>query len=76
MRNKFVLFFTLCILICVFIQIGYSQQTTRTKTKPPRGAISAKPDTIKLGDKIELKWLVKGAEHIEIEPGIGRVDST
>jgi len=43
---------------------------------PPRGAIVARPEEVKLGEPIELKWLVRGASYIEIEPGIGRVDSS
>ncbi len=45
------------------------------KPIPPRGAFVLKPDTIKLGESTELKWLVRDATLIEIEPGIGRVDS-
>lgn len=45
------------------------------KPVPPRGAFVLKPDTIRLGDSTELKWLVRDATLIEIEPGIGRVDS-
>ncbi len=46
------------------------------KPLPPRGAFVLNPDTIKLGQSTELKWLVRDATLIEIEPGIGRVDST
>jgi len=46
------------------------------KPVPPRGAFVLKPDTIKLGESTELKWLVKHATMIEISPDIGRVDSS
>ena len=46
-----------------------------TKPLPPRGAFVLKPDSIRLGDSTELTWLVRDATLIEIEPGIGRVDS-
>jgi len=46
------------------------------KPVPPRGAFVLKPDTIKLGESTELKWLVKNATMVEIVPDIGRVDSS
>jgi outer membrane protein OmpA-like peptidoglycan-associated protein len=46
------------------------------KPLPPRVAISVIPDTIKIGEQAELKWLSRGASLITIEPDIGSVDST
>jgi outer membrane protein OmpA-like peptidoglycan-associated protein len=45
------------------------------KPLPPRVAISVIPDTIKIGEQAELKWLARGASLITIEPDIGSVDS-
>jgi outer membrane protein OmpA-like peptidoglycan-associated protein len=45
------------------------------KPLPPRGVLVLEPDTIKLGESTELKWMVRNATLIDIEPGIGRVDS-
>lgn len=46
------------------------------KPLPPSGAIVLKPDTIQLGESTELKWLVRNATMISIEPEVGRVDSS
>jgi len=46
------------------------------KPLPPRAVIVAEPDTILPGKETRLKWMVRGAGLITIEPGIGRVDST